>query len=301
MSGISNTLKQAFLLTYKKLSSTCIQKRLGYSKDTKLLIIHADDLGLSASENAATIEAFKYGIVNSGSIMVPCPGFDEIARYARDHPEADLGVHLTLNNEWISYKWKPVMPTGEVRSLVDKEGFFLRDKRSLQNKSALPEIGKELRAQIDFALKAGIDVTHFDSHMFIAFSPKVFKTYSDLGKEYKLPVLLTNKLPLCYLLASDSIIVDKLFYAEPEDYSGGLDKFYRNTLESLEPGLNSILIHPAFNNKEMMEITRNQVNDGAAWRQADFDFFTSNACRQLIIDNNIKLITWREIRDKLVR
>jgi hypothetical protein len=65
--------------------------------------------------------------------------------------------------------------------------------------------------------------------------------------------------------------------------------------------LNSILIHPAFNNKEMMDITRNQVNDGAAWRQADFDFFTSNACRQVIIDNNIKLITWREIRDKLVR
>jgi len=301
MNGIRNTLKQTILRIYKLIFSTCIQKRLGYPKDIKLLIIHADDLGLSASENAATIEAFNRGIVTSGSIMVPCPGFDEIARYARDHPEADLGVHLTLTNEWISYKWKPVMTTNEVRSLVDDEGFFLRDKRSLQNKSSLPEIEKELRAQIDLALKTGIDVTHLDSHMFIAFSPKLLKIYSDLGKEYKLPVLLSKKLPLRHLIARDSIIVDKLYYADLDDCTGGLEKFYRNTLESLEPGLNSILIHPAFNNKEMKEITRNQVNDGAAWRQADFDFFTSDACRQLIIDNNIKLITWREIRDKLVR
>lgn len=301
MSGIRNKIKQSFLWTYKKLSSTCIQKRLGYSKNTRLLIIHADDLGLSGSENTASMEAFERGIVNSGSIMVTCPGFDEIIAYAKNHPEADLGVHLTLTNEWDSYKWRPLMPFNEVRSLVDDDGFFFKDITILLKKSAPLDIEKELRAQINFALNAGIDITHLDSHMFIAFSQKIFKIYSDLGKEYKLPVLLTKKLPIRYLIARDSIIVDKLYYAEPENYAAELDKYYCKALESIKPGLNCILIHTAFNNKEMKEITDNQVNYGPAWRQADFNFFTGDSCRKLIVDNNIKLITWREIRDKLVR
>jgi predicted glycoside hydrolase/deacetylase ChbG (UPF0249 family) len=301
MSGIRNTLKQAFLRTFKQLLSTSIQKRLGYSKNTKLLIIHADDLGLSAAENAASIEALKKGIVNSGSIMTPCPGFNEIAEYAKNHPESDLGVHLTLTNEWDSYKWKPLTPWNEVRSLVDDNGFFFKDKRSIQKKSSASDIEKELRAQINFALNAGIDITHLDSHMFIAFSHKVIEIYFDLGKEYKLPVLLTKKLPLRYLLAKNSIIVNELYYAEPEDYVDGIEKYYRRVLESIKPGLSCILIHPAFDNNEMKEIMNNQVNGGSAWRQSDFDFFTSDICRQLIIDNNIKLATWREIRDKLIR
>ncbi|MDX1315340.1 MAG: ChbG/HpnK family deacetylase, partial [Eudoraea sp.] len=91
---------------------------LGYPEDTRLLIIHADDLGVSHSENMASIKGLENSSVNSASIMVPCPWFPEIADYARKNPTADLGLHLTLNSEWNTYKWGPVSSKDSVSSLL---------------------------------------------------------------------------------------------------------------------------------------------------------------------------------------
>jgi hypothetical protein len=104
-----------------------VTEQLGYPADSKLLIIHADDLGVSHSENEASISAFQNGSVNSGSIMVPCPWFPEIANYATQHPTADLGLHLTLTAEWKFYKWGTVVPSSEAGSLLTDKKFFPAD------------------------------------------------------------------------------------------------------------------------------------------------------------------------------
>ncbi len=142
-----------------------IAEKLGYPKDAKLLILHADDIGVSHSVNAATIAAFEKKGITSASIQVPCPWFLEIATYAKAHPELDWGIHLTLTAEWKYYKWGGVLPADQISSLLDKDGYFYNSVEDFAQHAKPQEVEAELRAQIERALAFGIKITHLDSHM----------------------------------------------------------------------------------------------------------------------------------------
>lgn len=88
--------------------------------------------------------------------------------------------------------------------------------------------------------------------------------------------------------------------AFPEDYKKGMENYYSETMRALSPGLNVILLHAAYSDEEMKAITVDHVDFGADWRQQDFDFFTSETCEKIIKEEKIQLITWREIKDKLI-
>lgn len=286
-----------------------IAEKLGYPPDTKLLIIHADDLGVSHSENEASISAFEKGSVNSGSIMVPCPWFPEIAEYAVNNPASDLGLHLTLTAEWNHFKWGPVAKRDEVPGLVTEKKFLPASVMDVVKKAKPEEVEKELRAQIERAKQFGVDFTHFDSHMGTLFASVEFlKVYIELGHEYRVPVLLhrgllnsTLKIDLDDYLNENDVLVDQIYIAGPPDFKNGMKNFYSSVLKSLQPGLSCILLHAAYDNSEMQAVTIDQPDYGAAWRQADYDFFTSDECKKILKEQKIQLVTWRELRDKIVR
>jgi chitin disaccharide deacetylase len=280
-----------------------VQERLGYPKNTRLLIIHADDLGVTHSENLASFQAIEKGVVNSASIMMPCPWVTEVADYAKQHPEADFGLHLTITSEWKHYKWGPLLQN-EVKSLLTDKGYLTDGSVDLAQTAKVEEVEKELRAQIALAKQFGIDITHLDSHMGSLFSsPALLQTYIKLGRENKVPVLLTDRLgpdPKPFTTEKD-VVVDQVYILSPGDFAKGTKNFYLNVLKAMPPGLNVILLHAAFDDSEMQAVTVDHPDYGAAWRQADYDFFTSEECKKAIKEQNIKLITWREIRDKLMR
>src|SRR4029079_5544156 len=101
-----------------------IAERLGYPADSKLLILHADDLGVAHSADAASFDALDKGAVSSASIMMPTPWVTEVAAYARAHPDADLGVHLTRTSEWQTYRWGSVESKDKVPTLLNPDGNF---------------------------------------------------------------------------------------------------------------------------------------------------------------------------------
>src|SRR6187402_3684171 len=148
-------MQKAIIILLAVLSSNCIfsqvktiQERLGYPKDAKLVIIHADDLGVSHSENAASIMAMQKGSVSSASIMVPCPWFPEIAAYAQANPSADLGLHITLTSEWKYYKWAPVTAKEKVPGLVNKNGFLYSAVDSVYQTASTLEVEEEMISQV---------------------------------------------------------------------------------------------------------------------------------------------------------
>jgi len=283
-----------------------LAERLGYARDAKLLIVHADDLGMAHSINAATIKAFETGLVNSGSIMVPCPWLSEIAVYARANPQADLGLHLTLTSEWTSFRWGPVSPRDRVSSLLDKDGYFYLTESEAAAKADPKQVEMEITAQIERARALGIQPTHLDSHMGTLYQNKaLFEVFLRVARSQKLPVRVAKTwfaradfLPA--VLTPDDVYIDRILditqTIAPQDWA----RFYSDALKKLEPGVTEVVIHLAYDDAEMRGATVNHPDWGAAWRQRDFEFFTSDAFRKILQENQIKLITWREL-GKLIK
>jgi predicted glycoside hydrolase/deacetylase ChbG (UPF0249 family) len=284
-----------------QVANKTLLQRLGYPPDAKLLIVHADDLGMAHSVNAATIKAFESGLVSSGSIMVPCPWLPEIAAYARAHPKADLGLHLTLTSEWTPYRWGPVLSKDRVTSLLDASGYFYLTESEAASHANATEVEAEIRAQIERARAFGIRPTHLDSHMGTLYQNKtLFEMLLRVARENKLPIRMskewlaaTDYLPS--ILSPNDVAVDKIISIEPSVPAEGWSKFYADSIRSIQPGVTEMIIHLAYDDEEMRGATADHPNWGAGWRQRDFQFFTSDAFRKLLQENHIKLITWRDI------
>ncbi len=278
-----------------------LPERLGYPADTKLLIVHADDLGMAHSINAATIKAFERGLVNSGSIMVPCPWLPEIAGYARSHPDADLGLHLTLTSEWTFYRWGPVSSKDQVSSLLDHNGYLYLTESEAASHANPKEAEAEIRAQIERARAFGIKPTHLDSHMGTLYQNKaLFETLLRVARDNRLPVRVSKEWfastnYLSSIFNPNDIAIDRIVTMGSGVQAGGWSKFYADALKGLQPGVTEMVIHIAYDDDEMRAATIDHPDWGAAWRQRDLEFFTSDSFRRLLQENHIKLVTWRDI------
>lgn len=278
-------------------------EQLGYPADAKVLIIHADDAGVSHSTNSAVIDAFLNGHINSAAIMVPCPWFPEIAAFAKNHPEYDFGLHLTYTSEWNSYKWGGVSSSNKIESLLDDQKYFYATTGEAVKNAKANEIDIEMRAQIEKALAAGIVPSHLDSHMLPHFeSVEVFKAYLKLGTDYKIPVLI----PENYLTDRDSfrlpelenhIIIDHLYEATPDIPPTDWNEYYANILNNLEPGISELILHLAYDNKETRAMTKDHDYYEASWRQRDLDYVSSEEFKDIIEENEIHLVTWKQIQE----
>jgi chitin disaccharide deacetylase len=281
-----------------------IAERLGYPADSKLLVVHADDLAVAHSVDSASFDALDRNAVTSASIMVPCPWLTEVVLYAKAHPDADLGLHLTLTSEWKTYRWGPVESKDKVPSLLDPSGYLWPETPSAVSPIKPEEAEREIRTQVEHAVASGIHPTHLDTHMGALFSsPELFAAFIKIAHEYKLP-FFAPRLPgegakLLSLLHEKDIIVDSVVIANPTIQANAWMGFYIDAIKNMKPGLTEMIVHLGHDDAELQAVMVDHPDYGAAWRQRDFDFVTSLEFKKALQDNKVILVKWKDLQKLL--
>ncbi|MDP9236571.1 MAG: ChbG/HpnK family deacetylase [Chloroflexota bacterium] len=282
---------------------------LGYRPDDRVLILHADDIGFSHASNVAAFESMFAGSLTCASTLVPAPWFMETARLQKQHPEADIGVHMTLTAEYETYRWRSL--SGEP-SLHAPDGGMWRDIASVVEHVSVADAAVELGAQVEHALACGIDVTHLDTHMGAVMLPKYLPPYVDLAIQFRLPLFFirpserrlaalgegaaayaeqTAKLEARGWPLLDNVIVRTLSEIAPEDK----DARFRELIAGLRPGLTHMLVHPAKGGEELDAMTPVDCRH----RAREYEIFRLPDLREYCGSLGIKLTGYRGIRDRL--
>jgi chitin disaccharide deacetylase len=283
-------------------STAPLAERLGYKASDILLIVNADDVGMSHAANVATRHGMEKGLITAGSIMVPCPWFEEIAAYARANPKADFGLHLTHTSEWKVYKWGPVASKHLVPGLVSPQGYLWPDITGVYKHGTPEQALVEARAQIKKAQDAGIDITHLDSHMgALQYDLRFHQVYRQLGKEFDLPIRMGNQELLAKLggghlrgeLDADGTVYPDYLIHDQRKNGEAVDAYWKRIIGELKPGVTELYIHPAVAGEEMQHITN-------SWQERDTEYhlFTDDASvKALLQQRGVTLIGWRALRD----
>ena len=281
-----------------------LAERLGYPSDAKLLVIHADDLALARSVDMASFAALERKAASSASVMVPCPWFTEVAAYAREHPDRDLGLHLTLTSEWNTYRWGPVASGDQVPGLLDPSGYLWPDVPDVAKHAKPEEVEREIRAQVELAIRSGLKPTHLDTHMGTVFAkPEFFAAYLKVAHEFGIPAFVPRVAgaspQLLAMLRETDIVLDGFAMAGEQVKPEGWQAYYAGVVRTLKPGVTELIVHLAYDDAESQAVMVDHPAYGAAWRQRDFDVITSPEFKKLLEENHIILIGWKDLKKLL--
>lgn len=287
-----------------------LAERLGLAATDRVAVVHCDDLGMCDAANRGALAALREGPATCGSVMVPAPAFDAIAATARREAELDLGVHLTLNAEFASWRWAPLLG-GEVPSLLDAEGCLPRTPGELLARARPDEVERELRAQVDRALEAGIDVTHLDAHMGTVLVPPLTAIYAQLAIDYRVPVFAVRPHPqtlaalgaeagrvdaaLDRLVAAGIPLLDG-FDADSLGFAPGDGEAHNaRRIAGLGVGVSYLICHPALADGELEAIAPD-----AHARDFEARFWAGGGGRRALERAGVDTVGMRPLRD-LVR
>jgi predicted glycoside hydrolase/deacetylase ChbG (UPF0249 family) len=283
-----------------------------FARGQRLVVIHEDDVGMTHGANTAFVELTALGTCSSGSVMVPCPWFPETVEMASANDALDLGVHLTLTSEKRPYRWRPLTAPPRSAGLADEIGYFWPDVPNVRRHAAPEAVEAELRAQIETALAAGLDVTHLDAHMGTVMCPEFVDIYLRLGREYRLPILLVKDYntfnPRLYsgplsTAAYDAAVADargqgfpvfELVLETPWQRTTDAATAYRGMFQSLPDGLSFLSLH--FNAPGDFEVVEPEY---AHIRTEEYALFKTGRIAEWLREFDLKAIGLREIRERL--
>jgi hypothetical protein len=283
-------------------------EKLGYPSGKIVLILHADDIGMCYEANQAAKDYLSAGRIQSAAMMVPCPWFNEIADWYKQHPQHDMGLHLAMNSEWKWYRWGPAAGKERVPGMCDKDGYLWRSVLDTATHATGAEVEAEIRAQLERALSRGIRPSHIDTHMGTLYARLDYtKAYMKVAEEYHIPAMVIELTPPVvakfrkqgYPITDDSIkeisgySLPKLddFHAAPEakSYEEKKENFFE-LVRSMSPGINEVIFHPSILTEGLKHIT-------GSWQQRAWEsqMFSDPQMLAFFEREGVVFTNWKEI------
>jgi predicted glycoside hydrolase/deacetylase ChbG (UPF0249 family) len=285
-------------------------KKLGLTETDRAVIIHTDDIGMCQASVEAFADLNEIGIISSGAVMVPCPWFLHAADYARQHPQVDLGIHLTLTSEWETYRWGPVSTRDPASGLIDEAGFFHHRSAPVQEHADPAAVDLEINMQVQRAIHEGILPTHVDTHMGSVAHPKFMGSYIQLAWKFRLPLMIfrldeagwrlmgmdaeTAQMAagmIEQLEAAGLPMLDGMSSMPLDKEEDHLERT-KQALSELKPGITHFIIHPSKETPELRAITPD-------WRcrVANYQDFSREDLRKHIQAIGLHVIGYRALQD----
>ena len=253
-----------------------------------ILITRADDMGYTHSGNLAILDCLAHGFIKSAAILAISPWFEEAAHSACAHPEFCFGVHMGVIGEWRGYRWRPVLPYSEVRSLVDEDGFLFRSPAEFwQHNPQMAELEKEFRAQVELARKKGVRLDYLDTQYIMPYDPKIRNIVERIGRDFDLPVSC--------LLGEHELDDFGIYSPAPEEK----EQVLAQVLRGLEPGVHLLIGHPGYPSLENDALVHFEPQDVKTLgvgrlRAAETLAYTSPRIMRLVAERGIRLMSYRD-------
>lgn len=283
-------------------------ERLGYPANAKVIVLHANELGLAYETNAAGAKLLAGGPVRSAAALVPAPWFADFAGWAQAHPAADVGLELTLNAELPNYRYKPVASTGLVPSLVGADDYLWQLPVQTTVNATPSDVERELRAQIDRARSLGLNPSHLTTHLgTLVTRPDFMEVYLRVARQEWIPAMIVEVTPELverfreqgYPLPDEVVAlledyplpkVDDLRFLAPDDSFDAKKHAFLKLLGELSPGITQIAFAPAVESDALPRIVPNAKD-----RVWNAQLFADDEVRQALAAENVILTDWREI------
>lgn len=289
--------------------------KFGFKQEERLLIINADDLGITEGTNEAIVGLFGKGAITSSSIMMTCAYSAEAILTCRALGITEVGVHLTLTSGEMQ-KYTPVYQKRNLHSLVTDDGYFYQSAADLERNADPNEVRLELEAQIEELVQLGIDPTHLDSHggsiMGLFTGRDYLEETLDLCLKYRLPFNLPTRIIEQPNFSDDQIklfkrrisqakerkiaLIDDIImlpycYYPAADYDR-MKRELSQLIRSTKPGITQLTVHPSKITDSLKAVT-----GCYAERELEARLLNDPDIKRIFQQERIQLVSWRDLRD----
>ncbi len=180
------------------------------SRPRPLLIVNADDYGLTEGISRGILRAHREGIVTSTSVLAIGPAYPKVAHLLADHPSLGVGVHLAAVGED-----PPLLTASEVPTLFERGGRLCETWKGFLVRAAAgrvdPEdVRREFTAQLELVQELGVPITHLDAHQHLHLWPSVCRVVLDLARRFHVPCVRVPRLRKASLTGAGVTLLGRL-------------------------------------------------------------------------------------------